>query len=59
MKKNKKNLFAILGGAIAGFFKSLADGCAGYVRRFKDGDGAVKASYLIMGFGNIATGQII
>ena len=55
----EKNVFAVFGGAVAGFFRSLVGGVAGFFRRFAEGDGAVKASYLIMGFGNVARGQVI
>ena len=58
LPKNILKFFMIIGR----FFKKIglgfAKGVSGYVTRFIKGDWATKISYVIMGFGNIAKGQI-
>ena len=55
--------FKWLGISIARFFlgcwESLRDGCLDIVHTFKDGNWAVKLSFLLFGFGNLYYGQIM
>ncbi|MDD6225500.1 MAG: sugar ABC transporter permease [bacterium] len=67
---NFTKFFKLLPGRVASFFKAIGrffvrlftgigKGVANYVTRFIKGDFAVRLSYLIFGFGNLAKGQII
>ncbi len=47
------------GKAIAGFFVKIKEICADILFTFVRGDWKTKVSYLVMGFGNIARGQIL
>lgn len=49
--------FKFLGYLIGKFFSWIANGFKNYGARFAQGDGATKASYLIMGVGNMAHKQ--
>lgn len=55
--------FAGLGRGIAGFFKktgrAIANEFKDLVETFQNGDSKTKISYLIMGYGNIARGQVL
>ena len=53
------NLFKRLGRGIAGAFGKFLGGIADIGRTFKNGDAKTKASFLVMGFGSIARGQIL
>ena len=53
------NLFKRLGQGIAGVFGKFFGGLADIGRTFKNGDAKTKASFLVMGFGSIARGQIL
>ena len=53
------NLFKKLGQGIAGVFGKFFGGLADIGRTFKNGDAKTKASFLVMGFGSIARGQIL
>ncbi|MBQ2217722.1 MAG: hypothetical protein II418_02170, partial [Firmicutes bacterium] len=53
------NLFKRLGRGIAGVFGKFVGGIADIGRTFKNGDAKTKASFLVMGFGSIARGQIL
>jgi arabinogalactan oligomer/maltooligosaccharide transport system permease protein len=44
--------------AFANFFKKIGNGFANFFKRFADGSVYTKISHLIMGFGNLARGQI-
>ncbi len=67
---NFTKFFKLLPGRVASFFVAIGRffvrmftgigiGVANYVKRFIKGDFAVKLSYIIFGFGNVAKGQII
>lgn len=54
-----KNFFVVIGKFLANFFIGIGKAVAGYVTRFIKGDWATKLSYIIMGAGNIAKGQVV
>ncbi len=45
-------------GGIANFFRRRAAAVGDFFRRFRDGDGLTRLSYLVMGTGHLARGQI-
>lgn len=49
---------AFIGDGIKKFFTGIVRGFVGYGNRFAKGDAGVKASYLIMGAGNLTHGEI-
>ncbi len=51
-------IFAAIGRFFKGIFTWIGKGIGGYGSRFAKGDAGTKASYLIMGAGNILHGQI-
>lgn len=53
------NLFKAIGRIIAGFFKTLSNDIKDIIQTFVNGDFKTKLSFLIMGFGSIARGQIL
>ena len=48
-----------IGGSIASFFKAIGRELADIGKTFAEGDWKTKTSFLVMGFGNIARGQIL
>lgn len=57
--KNIARFFKFLGAKIAAFVLGIGKGIKNYVLNFIHGDWSTKASYLVMGTGCIAKGQII
>ena len=53
------NLFKAAIAIIKGFFVKIKDECVDIVTTFTNGDWKTKVSYLVMGFGSIARGQIL
>ncbi len=53
-----KNFFVAVGKLIAKFVIGIGKAVAGYVTRFIKGDWATKLSYVFMGAGNAAKGQV-
>ncbi len=53
------NFFRKIGGFFAGLGRGIASECRDLVLTFKNGDYKTKLSYLIMGFGNLARGQVL
>ena len=51
--------FLGIGKAVGGFFAAIGRELADVFVTFKDGDWKTKTSYLIMGFGSIARGQVL
>lgn len=58
LPKNLANFFKFIGCAIANFFIGIGNGFKHYGQNFVKGDWSTKASYLVMGTGNVAKGQI-
>ena len=56
---NIKKFFCALGRLIKNFFLGIGKGIGNYCSRFVKGDWATKLSYIIMGVGNAAHGQIV
>ena len=59
LPKNLVKFFSIIGRFFKRIGLAIGKGCRDYVTRFIKGDWATKLSYIIMGCGNIAKGQII
>ena len=57
--KTLKKFFGKIGGAFARAGKRVADECRDIVTTFVSGDWKTKVSYLVMGFGCLARGQIL
>ncbi|MBQ7509274.1 MAG: hypothetical protein IJT52_08105, partial [Spirochaetales bacterium] len=55
---NTVRFFKRVGLGIAGFFKGIAGGFKSYFVNFAKGNAATKGSYLIMGLGHAARGQV-
>ena len=53
------NFFKNIFGYIAKFFKAIGNEFTDIFLTFKNGDWKTRVSYLVMGFGNIARGQIL
>ena len=53
------DFFKKVGGGIAGFFRSIGNEAKDIVTTFVNGDWKTKISYLVMGFGCLARGQIL
>lgn len=56
---NLVKFFCFLGRFFKRLFVGIGKGFAGYFTRFVKGDWATKLSYIVMGVGNMAKGQII
>lgn len=57
--KAVKSFFVSFGHAIFRAFYTVGNGFINYGKRFMNGDWATKASYVVMGFGNIVKGQVL
>ena len=53
------NLLKRIGAFFAGIFTGIAAECSDLVLTFKNGDWKTRTSYLVMGFGSIARGQVL
>ena len=53
-----KVFFVAIGAFFVNFFKGIGKSVSGYVSRFAKGDWATKLSYILMGAGNVAKGQV-
>ena len=56
---NLKKFFCMIGRFFKNLFVGIGKGIGGYFSRFAKGDWATKLSYIVMGVGNAAKGQII
>jgi len=54
-----KSFFVGIPRVLFAFFFGIGNALYKYGKRFKDGDPAVKLSYIVMGFGNAVRGQVI